>query len=461
MKLLIEEIAKSCNAKILQKGLINEVEGISIDTRTMESKTLFVALKGESFDGHDFIGAACEKGAAAIIFEINRNLDLSRLKDIYIIEVNDTLKALKDISKFYRDQFNIPFIGVTGSTGKTTTKDMVSSVLSYKKQVLKNAGNFNNQIGLPLTLFKLEERHEAAVLEMGMSSFGEIEALVEIVQPQVAVITNIGMSHIEHLGSKENILAAKLEIASKMRVGDYLLLNGDDDYLSKLRGEPSVYSKIYFGLQKENDVVAGNVINHGEEGFSFDVLIQGEKQAYRLSYPGIHNVYNALAAIWIGRHFGMSQEDIQKALDQFEPSKMRMEIVKLEDIKVINDAYNASPDSMRAALGVLNSFTAGRRIAVLGNIYEMGDFAEEGHRAVGSCFASTGVEVLITVGEMAKWIAEEAIDKKTRKELHILNNNQEAISTLNKILQPGDTILVKGSRGMKMEEIVKYLQERS
>ena len=462
IKLFIEELSKACNGVLLQKGREDEAIGISIDTRTVEANMLFIAIKGENFDGHDFITDAYEKKVAGIIVEKNHNANYSQLKDIYIIEVLDTVEAIKAISRYYKNMFPIPFIGVTGSTGKTTTKDMISSVLAYKKEVLKNIGNFNNQIGLPLTLFRLEAKHEIAVLEMGMSSFGEIQELVEIVQPQVAVITNIGMSHIEHLGSKENILKAKLEIASQMTANDYLLLNGDDDYLAKLKSGENNYKKIFFGLKGDNDIIAKNIVNFGEDGFTFDVMVNDSIQSYSIKYPGIHNVYNALAAIWIGMHFNMTPMEIQEAFNFFEPTKMRMEMIVLNGLKIINDTYNASPDSMKAALEVLNNITSGRRIAILGNMFEMGSFAEEGHRSVGEYLETIDVEILLTVGDMARWIGEEVIEKNLKgKKIYLLNNNEEAISKLQEILEPNDVILVKGSRGMKMEEIVKYLQERS
>lgn len=463
MELIIEELAEACKGKIRQRGSRRTVTGVSIDSRTTQKDMLFIALKGESFDGHDFIAAAYEKAIAAIIVNTNKKVNYSPLKDIYIIEVEDTEAALKEISRGYREKYQIPFIGVTGSVGKTTTKDMIASVLSYKIEVLKNLGNFNNQIGLPLTLFQLESKHQAAVLEMGMSSFGEIEALAKIVTPKIGVITNIGLSHIEHLGSKHGILKAKMEIASQMSSDCLLLLNGDDEYLAAMRREDSAYKKVFFGMKEDNDIIAENITNLGIEGFTFDVRIGGSKHFYRLGYPGIHNVYNALAAIWIGIAFDMTHEEIQQALNCFMPSKMRMEMVNLKEIKIINDAYNASPDSMKAALGVLNSFADGKKIAVLGNMFEMGSFSEVAHRSVGDFIAdSTEVDILITVGDMAKWIAEEALEKGIKKlKIYILKNNEEAISTLQEIIEPKDTILIKGSRGMKMEEIVKYLQERS
>lgn len=405
---------------------------------------------------------AARKGASAILCQKEKKLPIDLLKDVAIIEVKDTLEALQLISQYYRKLFAIPFIAVTGSTGKTTTKDIISSVLAYKYNVLKSMGNLNNQIGLPLTLLNLEKQHEMGVVEMGMSSFGEIEALSKIVNPHIAVITNIGLSHIEHLGSRENIMKAKMEIASYLNDRNYLLLNGDDDQLCKRRREEGNYTKIFFGLSKQNDFYPEIVEDLGEKGSIFSIRINGCLYEFSLRQPGIHNVYNALAAVWIGLYYKLSPEEINLALKLYSPTKMRLEIIQTDDVKIINDAYNASPDSMKAALSVLSSIKGNRRIAVLGNMLEMGDFSEIGHRSIGDAVVSNRIDILITVGEMAKWIGKET-EKKSKKSMKIfaLNSNQEAIAIINNIIEKDDIFLIKGSRGMRMEEIVKFLQERS
>lgn len=245
IKQSVEKISEMCHGRIVHRGLKDSIEGISTDSRTIKSNDLFIPLIGENFDGHDFIQAACERGASAILKNRDVKVSFDTLDHIYIIEVDDTTKALQDMSKAYKELFSIPFIGITGSNGKTSTKDMISSVLSSKFHVLKNIGNFNNHIGLPLTLFNLDKHHEIAVLEMGMSEFGEIQTLAEIVKPQVAVITNIGVSHIANLGSRENIMKAKMEISSYLEEGDYLLLNGDNDLLSTLKDQSTSFHKIF------------------------------------------------------------------------------------------------------------------------------------------------------------------------------------------------------------------------
>ncbi|SDK40419.1 UDP-N-acetylmuramoyl-tripeptide--D-alanyl-D-alanine ligase [Natronincola ferrireducens] len=460
IKQSIEAVIGACNGKVICKGIIEYINGVSTDSRRIEENNLFIPLEGERFDGHKFIEVAKNKGASAILYKKGKHIPMEGLNNVYIIEVEDTLKALQQISKYYRDLFSIPFIGITGSTGKTSTKDMVSSVLACKFNILKNIGNLNNEIGLPLTVFNLDNQHEIAVLEMGMSNFGEILDLTEIARPNIAVITNIGLSHIEHLGSRENIMKAKMEIATYLGDDDYLLLNGDDDLLRTLKNQKSSYKKIFFGFSPENDIYPKNLMDLKEEGFTFDIEIDGEDHHFQINQPGIHNVYNSLIAIWIGLYHNMTIEAIQKGLESNIPSKMRLEILKLKDIKVINDAYNANPDSMKAALRVLEGVEGGRRIAVLGNMFEMGDFAEEGHRRVGA-YSVGKIDILITVGDMAKWIGEEAIAQGIKNKVYTAESNKEAIEIIKNIIKKDDVILIKGSRGMMMEEIVDYLQERS
>ena len=457
----IKDILAACYGSIIQEGSIEFIEGVSTDSRTTKKQNLFIPLVGENFDGHKFISTAKDKGATATLCEKGKSIDLKDLKDIYIIEVDDTLKALQNISKYYKDLFDIPFIAITGSTGKTSTKDMISSILSQKYNVLRNEGNLNNHIGLPLTIFNLDNDHEIAALEMGMSDLGEILNLTEIVKPHIAVITNIGLSHIEHLGSRENIMKAKMEVTTYLNEKDYLLINGDDDLLMELRNTESTYKKVFFGLSKKNDIYPKNLANRGEKGFVFDVEVDGEDHSFTIHQPGIHNVYNALVGIWIGIYNKLTIKEIKDGLEFYTPSKMRMEILVAKDIKVINDAYNASPDSMKAALSVLERMNGNKKIAVLGNMLELGDFSEEGHRIVGK-YSIDKVDILITIGDEAKEIAIGAkMDKGSVKEIYTVSSNREAYNILDKVLEKDDIVLVKGSRGMTMEEIVMHLQERS
>ncbi|KAB3538593.1 UDP-N-acetylmuramoyl-tripeptide--D-alanyl-D-alanine ligase [Alkaliphilus pronyensis] len=459
MTLTYEEICKACNGSIISYGKTETAKGVSTDTRAIEKDMLFVPLVGERFDGHTFIKEAQKRGASGALVEGGKAIDTKEYEDFYLIQVKDTPTALSNLSKYFRDKFKIPFIGVTGSTGKTSTKDMIASVLSSKFSVLKTIGNFNNHIGLPLTLFNLEEHHQFAVLEMGMSALGEISNLVKIVKPEIGVITNIGMSHIEHLGSKANIMKAKMEITEYMNEGNYLLVNGDDEYLQNLKGIDTPYEKVFFGLSKDNDFYPIEV--NQDNGYNITIAFEGENYIFNLPQYGIHNVYNGLAAIWIGKHYGVSPSEIQKAFNDYSPTKMRMEIIEINNYRIINDAYNANPDSMKAAIDVVSNLKGGRRIAVLGNMLEMGKFSEEGHRIVGSYLAKSKANMLITVGKDAAWIAKEVIKGNSNIDTYIVNSNKEAYEKLSALIQADDIILIKGSRGMQMEEIITFLQERS
>ncbi|HZJ76416.1 MAG TPA: UDP-N-acetylmuramoyl-tripeptide--D-alanyl-D-alanine ligase, partial [Oscillospiraceae bacterium] len=381
---------------------------------------------------------------------------------INIIQVKNTLEALTKIAHYYKRLFDIPFIGVTGSAGKTTTKDLIAEVLSVKYDVHRNAGNFNNEIGLPLTLFNLEAKHDISVLEMGMSSYGEILNLANIVHPDIAVITNIGLSHIEYFGSKENIMEAKMEITANLGKENYLLVNGDDQYLKNIDRKGKDYNIIFYGLSRYNDFHAVDIKDLGEEGSSFKVNINDESVRFKIKSPGLHNIYNGLIAIWIGIKYGMTPKEIQKGLSSFKSPGMRLDIIDGDNIKIIDDTYNASPDSMKIALDLLEKIKADRKIAVLGNMFEMGSFAEKGHRSVGKHLAYKKIDLLITVGEMAYWIASEA-KKRGLKETNIftVHTNGDAIDILKRNVRDNDAVLIKGSRGMAMEEIVKFLQERS
>jgi len=462
IKQSIEMIVKSCNGVIINKGNVDIVNKISTDTRTIEEGSIFIPLVGENFDGHMFIEDAIKNGASVVLIQEGKLDNIDIPQNVSIIQVKDTLNALKDIAYYYRNLFHIPFIGVTGSVGKTSTKDLISGVLSGKYNVHKNIGNFNNEIGLPMTLFNLKEHHEISVLEMGMSSYGEILDLVNIVKPEIGVITNIGVSHIEHLGSKENIMKAKMEIATNLGKQNYLLVNGDDEYLKNIDKDGKEYEVVFYGLSSNNDFYPNMVEDLGEDGSRVTLDIKGKATTFIIKQLGLHNVYNGLAAIWIGLKYNMTSSEIQNGLDNFEPSKMRLEIIDKGNMKIINDAYNASPDSMKAALDVLENIKANRRIAVLGNMFEMGSFAEEGHRSVGEYLTRKKIDMLITVGDMATWIGLEA--KKNgldEKNIFSVLSNDEAIKILEEHISDNDIILIKGSRSMTMEEIVRFLQERS
>lgn len=448
-----DEIIKATQGKLIGDGVSQPISGISTDSRKIQSGDLFIPIIGENFDGHDYIACAFEKGAAASLTQ--KEIPDSAGKNLIMVE--NTLKALQKLSAYYRNKFTIPFVGITGSVGKTSTKEMVASALGVKYNVLKNEGNLNNEIGVPLTLFKLDSSHEAAVIEMGMSGFGEISVLTSIVKPKVGIITNIGISHIEKLGSRQNILRAKLELLEGLQPGGLVVLNGDDVLLNGVKGLLTQRT-VSYGLEEGSDYQAYNIQSHGENGIDFDVTVEGRDYTIHVPAPGVHNVYNALAAVAAGHELGVPMEELSGGISQFNPGKMRLNIIRANGLKVINDAYNSSPQSVKAALDVLEELEAGRRIAVLGDMLELGNWSAQAHLDTGRHSAEKKLDYIVTVGAGAENIAKGAIEAGLAPEkVAVCQSNSEAAKYLLKILQQGDAILVKGSRGMKMEEIVNLL----
>lgn len=424
------------------------------DTRTLEPGSLFFAIRGERFDGHQFLEQAFEKGASVVVSEI----PFTPPPGCAVILVEDTVKALGDLARNYLKAHRIPVVGITGSVGKTTTKEMIAQILSTQYRVHKTMGNFNNHIGLPLSVLKLTSEHTAAVFEMGMSGLGEIEYLSGIVRPDIGVITNIGISHIERLGSRQNILRAKLEICKGMDEGGKLVLNGDDELLSGLEGLLPM-PVTFYGINEGNSLYAYGIESLGESGVRFTVKLRNEDVEILLQVPGIHNVSNALAAIACGLEMGITNENIQKGLASYSQEKMRMNITQYNDIKVINDAYNAAPASSEAALAVLREISAGRRsIAVLGDMLELGDYAAQAHRQVGSYAAHQRIDHIFAVGELAKEYIHGAVNAGMPEGNTRHFHDGEAVTDyLKDFLLPGDVILFKGSRGMKLDKVIEAL----
>ncbi|MCT4563790.1 MAG: UDP-N-acetylmuramoyl-tripeptide--D-alanyl-D-alanine ligase [Maledivibacter sp.] len=456
----IKDILNATGGKLLCGKEDVEFKGISIDSRDIKEDYLFIPIIGERFDGHIFIDGALKAGAYGVL--TSREINIKEYPGKYIIMVEDTLKALQDISKYLLNEANIPVVGVTGSTGKTTTKEMIYSVLSQKYNVLKNEGNFNNHIGLPLTLLNIKEEHEIVVLEMGMSNRGEIDLLAKLTEPELGVITNIGICHIENLGSKEEIFNAKMELSSYMDEACTLILNGDDGYLSTVNDINTKYRKVLTGLNQSNDITVTEIKNLGHKGIEFKALYNEEIHDFKLNVPGIHNVNNALLAIAVGIHYNISIEKIKAGLSSFYGGKMRLNIINTDEgIGIINDCYNANPDSMKAALNVLENMEGKRRVAVLGDMLELGDYSERAHSEVGKIVFEKNIDLLITVGDSAKNIVKGAIESGFSKDkTFALADNTTANNLLDIIKESGDVLLIKASRGMKMEEIVQYLQER-
>lgn len=458
IKLNTAGIAAAVRGNIIQGPKDAIIDRVSLDTRTLEPGSLFIPLRGERFDGHDFLHQAAEKGAKAVL--VDREGE-HRFPGVTVIRVKDTLEAFHSLALWYRNKFDVDFVAVTGSTGKTTTKNIIAEVLRRKYNVLKTEGNFNNQVGLPATIMRLDESHRAAVVEMGMSGYGEIRALMRIVRPKVSVVTNIGMSHIERLGSREGILRAKMEIFEGMDQDPAAVVNADDPLLCQgMKGLKVPI--VYYGLDA-GDYRASDIRSMGEEGTSYTLLAEGKGFEVSLPLPGRHNVYNSLAAVAVGRIFNIGFPDIIKVLGGLKGEKMRLSIQSSpKGVKVINDAYNASPDSMKSALEVLRDTIGDRKIAVLSDMLEMGDFAEEGHALVGTYAANSGVDILITVGDYSRYISCRAKERGMNvSSVYHFESKREAAQLLDGLLKEGDVVLVKGSRGMRMEELASRILERS
>ncbi|MGL5346370.1 MAG: UDP-N-acetylmuramoyl-tripeptide--D-alanyl-D-alanine ligase [Peptostreptococcaceae bacterium] len=454
--LTISELLLATNGTLVQGNKNDCINDIVIDSRKVNQDNLFVAIIGENLDGHNFMQGAYEKGCKNFIKNKSNSIKIDG-SDINLIEVEDTTLALGDISRFYREKYDIPYIGVTGSVGKTTTRDMVYSAVSSKYKTLKNQGNLNNHFGVPLTLFNLDKSYECAVIEMGMSGFNEIEYLANIVDPKIAVISNIGMSHIENLGSQEGILKAKMEITTKFDKDNILIVNGDDEFLSTLKNKDYDFTIKTFGFNKENDIYCESY-ELTEEDITFVCVIDGKKEKIFIPTVGEHNIYNAMAAILVGMSLNISLEDIKSGLNDYVATKMRLDIIKNDKMTIINDAYNASPDSMTAALKILGRYK-GRRVAILGDMFEMGEHSEYGHRLVGKS-SIENTDVLITIGDDSHFIGDEAkaLGFDTVN-IHHFKTREDAINEIDNILKEKDTILVKASRGMKLEKIVEYLNK--
>ncbi|HHW70955.1 MAG TPA: UDP-N-acetylmuramoyl-tripeptide--D-alanyl-D-alanine ligase [Clostridiales bacterium] len=438
-----------------------KIDTVSTDSRTASEGSLFIPLKGDKFDGHDFIhDAVTNRRIGAFLTE--KDIDSINESKVAIIKVSDTLKALQDMALYNRKKLNIPVIAITGSTGKTTTKDMISSVLSTKYKTLATEGNLNNEIGLPLTLLRLNSSHEMAVVELGMNQLGEIHRLASISIPDVAIITNIGLSHIGMLKSQKNIFKAKMEIFDYFHDGCMAILNGDDPYLRSIE-DSFEFPILYIGIEDGNSYLKAYDIEVSEDGISYYIDIGDKNHRIELSIPGIHNVYNSMFAIAVGLLYEVDMENIKRTLYNFKPGEARLNIFTIKnDIKVIDDVYNANPASMRASLSVLGTMIGRRKIAILGDMLELGSYSKEAHMEIGRVAVQEGVDILITVGDDSKYIAfgakEAGLDDSKIKSFSC---NKDVIQYLDTIITAGDTILIKGSRGMKMEYITNYLRERS
>lgn len=436
---------------------------IDTDSRKIREDSLFIALIGERFDAHDFLENLEESPCAG--FLISKELTHYSKNHFYVL-VKDTHKALGDLAKYYKSLFQIPFVAVTGSVGKTTSKDMIASVLSSKYNVHKTQGNFNNTFGLPFTIFQLNHQHEICVLEMGMDTFGEIDYMGEIVKPDVAVITNVGDAHIERLGSRKNISKAKMELLPHVKKDGFFLTNGDDTLL-KDQGKEFSFTTLLYGKGKNATFCGGNIQTNGVNEITCQVdSTYQSPQTYELSVPalGEHMIYPTLMAVAVGEIYGLSKEEITQGVLNFIPTKMRMNQVFIGDtITILDDTYNANPQSMEAALGVLANIHGTHKIAILGDMFELGEFSKDLHQEIGRYVVARNIDVLVTVGELARLMGEGAVNSGMKK-VFVCEDKEQASALLVDIVQKDSTLLFKASRGMALEtlvqEIIPKLQEK-
>ncbi len=458
----LAEIASACRGTYRgdSSDTVKEVSSVAIDSRNIEKDSLFIALKGARSDGHDFIPQTMEKGALCALSE----KELGTVPYPYIL-VDSCRQALEDLAEHYRRSLDIKVVGITGSVGKTSTKEMVASILSRKFRVLKTAGNFNNEIGLPLTIFNIREEHEIAVLEMGISDFGEMARLSKAARPDICIFTNIGYSHLEQLKSRDGILKAKTEMLQYMNPNGRILFNGDDDKLSSFTPESGV-QPVYFGLGEHCQFRAGQTDNQGLHGTTVEFITPEGRFTAHISIPGSHMVMNALAGTAAGAMFGLTMEEIKAGIEALVPLDGRNHLIETGKFTVIDDCYNANPGSMKASLDVLAQADT-RTAAILGDMGELGENWKEMHRQVGKYATELRLHLLVCIGEKAAEIANGALETVSGRSEHqsypatILHYNTKAdfFKDMESVLAPGDTVLVKASHMMEFSEIVEKLQQ--
>ena len=441
----VYEIVEATRGILVSGNKDDEINFFSQDSRQMTNGGMYIPLKGERFDGHNFIESAFQTGAQAIISEKNVNYE-----DKIVIKVKDTHQALKDMASYLRNHRPVKVVGVTGSVGKTSTRDMVYSVVKQKYKTLKTEGNYNNEIGLPLTILRYHDE-EVLVLEMGMNHLQEMSRLSMIARPDIACITNVGTAHIGELGSRENILKAKLEIINGMKEGSTLIINQDNDMLQTV--ELPHLNVVRVGKGKEASIQASHIVLE-ETKSSFEVEYQGKKEIIEVPVQGEHNISNALIAIAVGIELNISLEDIKKGIQEFKLTKNRMDILEKNHKTVIDGTYNASVDSMKSSIDVLANYKK-RKVAILADMLELGDYSQQLHEEVGSYVASKGIDILVCVGKEAKYIYQKA--RESMKDVYYFESNQEVIARLDELLKEDDVILVKGSHSMNFKEFVENI----
>ena len=460
-RMTADKIATICGGTLYTVACENKVlfETVCTDSREADNTSMFVAIRGERVDGHSYISNVVKAGCRCVIAE-RVPLDV---KGIAVIIVPDSVRAIRDIAEYVKSQVDIKTVAVTGSVGKTTTKEFIASVLDRKYNLYKTEGNFNSTIGMPMSMLELSQKNDAAVFEMGMSGFGEIEYMSEAAKPDVAVVTNIGSSHLEALGSRENICRAKMEIAKGLRDGGTLFLNGDEPLL--LGHESDRYTTLYFGMKNEECDYFASDIRTQEDGVIFNLKTPvGVYNDVKISIAGSHNVYNAMVAFTVGLQMKMSEQEIREGLLSYKAAKMRQNIYTIGGVTVIEDCYNASPESMNAAINVLDDTArakGGRRIALLGDMRELGETTAALHAGVGSYLAQKNADFLFTYGELSENLADGAV-KNGMSEKQIFRSPAPDAETVGKkligVLKDGDVLLVKASRALAAENVLNYIK---
>lgn len=451
--LTITEILRATEGKLINGSQNYPVKNISIDSRNITKDDLFIAIKGKTLDGHKFIKEAINKGATSIIV----SEQYQESKTINQILVEDTTKALGDIAHYYRTKFSPIVVAITGSNGKTTTKEMVAEIIKNHYQIIKAQDSFNNDIGVPLTVLQLTEQTQVMVLEMEMNEIGGTKRLCDIAQPHIGVITNIGDTHLEFLHSRDGVAQEKSELLEAISKTGTAILNADDPIVKNIGERFQFKKKLCYGIKNKADFVANKIIDKYEQGSEF---LLNNKDTIKLMIPGLYNIYNALAAITVASVLGIEFSEIIKALEKFKLPAMRMERLNISGIEIINDAYNANPQSMMVALNTFVKFPSnGRKIAILGDMLELGEQSPKLHKNLGKNLPA-GIDILVTVGEMAKYIASGAQENSNKPDIILtFDNPTEAGNKLVDIIKINDKILIKGSRAVKMEQIIYKFKE--
>ena len=450
--LTLKVIAEVVNGTLIcdKEKELNTIEGVTIDSRLVEKDFLFVCIKGERVDGHNFINDVADKGATCAFCE----KEMPDCPIPYII-VESSTEALRMLATYYRSILNVKIVGISGSVGKTSTKEFIAAVLEQKFKVLKTAGNYNNEIGLPLTIMKIRDDHDIAVLEMGISDFNEMNVLSKIAKPDVCILTNIGPCHLEALGDLDGVLRAKSEMFNYSAKEALVVLNGDDAKLKEIK-EVNGVKPIFYGKNDSNDIIAKNIVNNGITGCEFALIDNDKELELSTPIPGEHMVLNALAAYAVGKHFGLNDDEIEQGLMNMKTVGGRVNVIKTEDYTIIDDCYNANPVSMKASIDVLVHGT-GRRVAILGDMFELGKDEVAMHNEVGQYFATKDIEILITIGGLSKNIGEGAKAGGYTGKIYGFDTVEDFIEEYKNVLVKDDTVLLKASHSMNFSKILEVL----